>query len=88
MHCHKIFCLFFSSVLSVEINKVSIPSAVEADSDQVLLDCNFSYNETEASQLEVKWYFNQDPVPFCQWIAGRPGSEPQVIGRCLMEESL
>lgn len=70
----------FSSVISVEIHELVVPGVVEEGSENVLLDCNFNYNESEADQLEVKWYFNQDPAPFCQWIAGRADTKPQLIG--------
>lgn len=70
----------FSSVISVEIHELVVPGVVEEGSENVLLDCNFNYNESEADQLEVKWYFNKDPAPFCQWIAGRSDTKPQLIG--------
>ena len=57
-----------------------MPKTVEAGCENIFLGCNFHYNESEADQLEVKWYFNQDPAPFCQWIAGRSDSKPQHIG--------
>ena len=57
-----------------------VPSVVEVGSENVVLDCNYKFEESEASELEVKWYFNEDPSPFLQWIAGRKDSVPQVIG--------
>ena len=68
------------AVISVEIQELTVPGVVEDGSENVLLDCNFHYNESEAEQLEVKWYFNQDPAPFCQWIAGKMDTKPQLIG--------
>ena len=70
----------FSSVISVKIHELVVPGVVEEGSENVLLDCNFDYDESEAEQLEVKWYFNQDPAPFCQWIAGMSDTKPQLIG--------
>ena len=72
--------LMMTSTRSVTITELSVPGVVEEGSENVLLDCNFTYNETEADQLEIKWYFNQDPAPFCQWIAGKTESRPQLIG--------
>ena len=72
--------MFISYAASVEIHELNVPKTVEEGSENILLDCNFNYNESEADQLEVKWYFNQDPAPFCQWIAGRSDSTPQLIG--------
>ena len=77
----------FTTVISVEIHELVVPLVVEEGSENVLLDCNFNYNESEADQLEVKWYFNQDPAPFCQWIAGRSDTKPQLIGS-LFEDKL
>ena len=65
---------------SLEITDFTVPSVVEVGSENVVLDCNYSFEPEEASELEVKWYFNEDPAPFLVWIAGRPESSPQVIG--------
>ena len=65
---------------SLEITDFTVPSVVEVGSENVVLDCNYSFEPEEASELEVKWYFNEDPAPFLFWIAGRPESRPQVIG--------
>ena len=75
-----ILALLLSYAASVKIHELNVPKVVEEGSENILLDCNFDYNESEADQLEVKWYFNQDPAPFCQWIAGRSDSKPQLIG--------
>ena len=75
-----LFTLLVSAVTCVEIQELTVPGVVEEGSENVLLDCNFHYNTSEADQLEVKWYFNQDPAPFCQWIAGVPDTRPQLIG--------
>jgi hypothetical protein len=72
--------LVLSTALAVEIHELVVPGVVEEGSENVLLDCNFSYNESETDQLEIKWYFNRDPTPFCQWIAGVPDTRPQLIG--------
>ena len=65
---------------SLEITDFTVPSVVEVGSENVVLDCNYNFEPQEASELEVKWYFNEDPAPFLVWIAGRPESRPQVIG--------
>ena len=72
--------LSISACWAVEIQEMVVPSVVEVGSENVVLDCNYSFEEAEAEQLEVKWYFNEDPAPFFQWIAGMEGSEPQIIG--------
>ena len=69
-----------SVVVGVEIKEMVVPSVVEVGSENVVLDCNYSFDEAEAEQLEVKWYFNEDPAPFFQWIAGVEGAVPQLIG--------
>jgi len=78
--------LMIPSVISVEIQELTVPKVVEDGSENVLLDCNFHYNESEADQLEVKWYFNQDPAPFCQWIAGKVDTKPQLIGNLFKDK--
>ena len=65
---------------TLEIVEFVVPSVVEVGSENVVLDCNYNFDEAEASELEVKWYFNEDPAPFLVWIAGRRDSRPQLIG--------
>ena len=43
----------------------------------VILDCDYDLRETEGTQVDVKWFFRDDPQPFFQWLPGRP---PQTIG--------
>ena len=74
------FLLSMPTTLTLEIVDLVVPSVVEVGSENVVLDCNYKFEESEASELEVKWYFNEDPSPFLQWIAGRKDSVPQVIG--------
>ena len=81
-----IMMMMITSVMSVEIHELTVPGVVEEGSENVLLDCNFSYNESEAEQLEIKWYFNQDPAPFCQWIAGKEDTKPQLIGNLFKDK--
>ena len=73
-------------VRAVDIHELTVPGVVEEGSENVLLDCNFSYNDTEEEQLEIKWYFNSDPAPFCQWIAGKEESRPQLIGEMFRDK--
>ncbi len=55
-----------------------VPKVVESGSlDYVILDCHYDYRQSEASQIDVKWFFGDDPQPFYQWI---PGRAPQTIG--------
>ena len=72
--------LFNGAVNSLEIIDFTVPRVVEVGSENVILDCNYNYKESEGSELEVKWYFNEDPSPFLVWIAGRKESKPQIIG--------
>ena len=86
MTCLPCLLLLASCSLAVEIHELVVPGVVEEGSENVLLDCNFSYNESETEQLEVKWYFNQEPAPFCQWIAGVPDTRPQLIGAMFQDK--
>ena len=72
--------LLVTKTNSLDITEFNVPSVVEVGSENVVLDCNYNFDQEEASELEVKWYFNEDPSPFLVWIAGRPDSSPQVIG--------
>ena len=68
-----------SGIHSVKIRDLVIPELVELGSEDILLDCDFDYNESEKYQLDIKWYFNGEPSPFFQWVPGQM-SKPQIIG--------
>ena len=55
--------------------QVSIPRTVEIGQENIVLNCDYNFDAEEAQQLEVKWYFNKDPSPFFQWIAGLPDAK-------------
>ena len=57
------------------VPQVSIPRTVEVGEENIILNCDYHFDEEEAQQLEIKWYFNKDPAPFFQWIAGLPDSK-------------
>ena len=55
-----------------------VPRMIESGSEpHVILDCDYDLRETEGTQVDVKWFFRDDPQPFFQWLPGRP---PQTIG--------
>ena len=61
--------------LGVKITEVSIPRTVEIGQENIILNCDYHFDQEEAQQLEIKWYFNKDPSPFFQWIAGLPDAK-------------
>jgi len=61
----------------VQILSMAVPEAVEAGSEDIVLDCDFEYTEEEKMQLDIKWYFNNEPEPIYQWIPSQKG--PQLI---------
>ena len=74
--------LFFNHVphpvSPVHISHLSVPSVV-LGGEELILDCDFSYQESESSQLDLKWYFNSSPFPIYQWVPSIQKG-PQVIG--------
>ena len=55
-----------------------LPEVVESGvEDHIILDCLYEYGKSEAAQIDVKWFFGDDPQPFYQWL---PGRRPQTIG--------
>ena len=58
--------------------EVSIPRTVEIGQENIILNCDYHFDAEEAQQLEIKWYFNKDPSPFFQWIAGLPDSRASI----------
>ena len=70
--------LYFPGIVGVEIRKMSVPSEVESGTvPHVILDCDYDLAASESNQVDVKWFFREDPQPFYQWLPGRP---PQAIG--------
>ena len=56
-----------SGIVGVQIRDLRVPPAVESGSQpHVILDCDYDLSETESSQVDVKWYFRDDPQPFFQ----------------------
>ena len=80
MHTLLLVLLLLHSTHSVSITLLSVPRGVQLGTDSVILDCQYTYKDTEADQLRVRWFYNQDPSPFFQWMAGTMDSKPQVIG--------
>ena len=65
-------------ILAVEIVSMAVPPVVEAGVHDIVLDCEYEYTEEEKNQLDIKWYFNNNPEPIYQWLPMTSG--PQVIG--------
>ena len=68
---------FSGPVQCVEILELKVPELVELSPEDILLDCDFEYEEQEREQLDIKWYFNDSPSPFFQWVPGQL-KRPQV----------
>ena len=86
---YKSNCILFLLIPSsggLSVPQLSVPPAVVAGTDRVILDCLYNFTHQEASQLRLRWFYNQDPMPFYQWIAGRDDSKPQVIGRMFKDK--
>ena len=61
----------------VHINHVTAPLFVEPG-QPLLLVCDYDYQPEEESQLDLKWYFNDSPIPVFQWVPSM-GKQPQVV---------
>ncbi len=57
---------------------MQVPEVIQSGTlPYVILDCDYDLSEKEGTQVDIKWFFNDDPQPFFQWLPGRP---PQAIG--------
>ena len=66
--------------LSVTIRELRVPELVElGTNNHIELDCDYDYEDREKLQLDIKWYFNNEPSPFYQWVPGEM-DKPQIIG--------
>ncbi|KZC13796.1 hypothetical protein WN55_05699 [Dufourea novaeangliae] len=53
------------------IKSVNVPETVKAgDTDYVILDCDYDFENTPSKGLVVKWFFNTNELAY-QWIYGR-----------------
>ncbi|CAH1988499.1 unnamed protein product [Acanthoscelides obtectus] len=64
------------TVHSVKINRLDVPQIAQLG-DSVVLDCDYTLEESRDEGLVVKWFFNEHPTPIYQWI---PNKRPQEIG--------
>jgi len=76
------FTLYLSiagKIVGVQIREMRVPSVVESGKkNHVILDCDYDISsESEGQQVDVKWFFRNDPEPFFQWL---PGRAPQAKG--------
>jgi len=76
----KIFLLLMSilgGLHCLTVTDVSAPSPHRAG-EPLILSCDYSYEESESSQLVLTWYFNESPIPIYQWVPSLDMG-PQVI---------
>lgn len=64
--------------ITVKIQDLKVPEITKQGSS-VILDCDYSLEETDQKGLVVKWFFNEEPFPVYQWIPGSKTS-PQGLG--------
>ncbi|CAH1154130.1 unnamed protein product [Phaedon cochleariae] len=61
---------------SVKINRLQVPEVAQLG-DPLVLDCDYTVEESLVDGLVVKWFFNEKPTPIYQWI---PNKRPQELG--------
>jgi len=66
-----------TGVHALSVAEVSAPSPHQAG-EPLTLSCDYSYEESESSQLVLTWYFNESPIPIYQWVPSLDKG-PQVI---------
>jgi len=80
-----VLCDILQFVNGVQIYDAHIPPPVEfGREDEVVLNCDYDLLEEERGQLDIKWYFKDDVVPFLQWIPGA-GRRPQLVQPTLFQ---
>lgn len=75
-----IIALLASSVRGVSIFKESSGPIIVQAGQELLIDCDFSFDKDEEEELVVKWFFNASTTPFYQWVPALDIG-PQVITR-------
>jgi len=80
-----LFCDILQFVKGVQIYDAHIPPPMEfGTKDEVVLNCDYDLLEEERGQLDIKWYFKDEVVPFLQWIPGA-GRRPQLVQPTLFQ---
>jgi len=80
-----VLCDILQFVYGVQIYDAHIPPPVEfGREDEVVLNCDYDLLEEERGQLDIKWYFKDEVVPFLQWIPGA-GRRPQLVQPTLFQ---
>jgi len=62
-----IFICILAGVDSSSSFGISAPSKHHAG-EPLTINCNYSYEESESSQLVLTWYFNESPISIYQWV--------------------
>ena len=80
----NLYLFRLSGIVGVEIKDMVVPRMIESGSQShVILDCDYDLlDNNEGYQVDVKWFFRDDPQPFFQWLPGRP---PQAIGEIFQD---
>lgn len=77
MSCFSLlFPGILDTVVGVRINRLQVPEVTQLG-DPVVLDCDYTLEESLDEGLVVKWFFNEKPTPIYQWI---PNKKPQELG--------
>jgi len=61
------FSILRIGVRALSTVTIATPEA-HAAGEEMILDCDFDFEESEATQLDLKWYFNGSLVPIYQWV--------------------
>ena len=78
------FCISGGTISAVKIRELNVPeyrllksaNNEEKINEDIVLDCDYEYEPSEAKQLTVYWYFNGDNTFFYQWIPSK--NKPQL----------
>ena len=78
------FCIVGGRIGAVKIRELNVPeyrllksaNNEENINEDIVLDCDYEYEKSEAEQLAVYWYFNGDNTFFYQWIPSK--NKPQL----------
>lgn len=76
---HSLFAGILDAVVAVRINRLQVPEVAKLGKP-VVLDCDYTLEESSMEGLVVKWYFNERPRPIYQWI---PTNKPQESGELI-----
>lgn len=73
--------ILFSESRQLIIKSINVPTIVKAnETEYVILDCDYDFENTSREGLVIKWYFNNNEIVY-QWIYSRNPKAGETVAK-------